>query len=84
MLILESRVLQMNKKDVEMLQAMRAKHIISRIGIDHAFADEEPNLWIPDQILGAYEDSLCGNMHKTRKEQWEKIKEDTKILEATI
>lgn len=83
-MILESRVLQMNKKDVEMLQAMRAKHVISRIGIDHAFADEKPNLWIPDQILGAYGDSLCGNMHKTWKEQWEKIKEDTKILEATI
>lgn len=63
---------------------MRAKHIISRIGIDHAFADEEPSLWIPDQILGAYGDSLCGNMHKTWREQWEKIKEDTKKLEATI
>lgn len=83
-LVLESRVLQMNAKDVDMLQAMRAKQAVSSIGIDHAHASEEPSLWIPDQILGAYGDALCGDVREIWREPWKEILKSVTVLEAKV
>lgn len=81
---LESRVLQLNSKDIELLDALRSKHAISAIGVDHAYADEEMSLWVPDIILGAYGDSLCGNSREIWQRPWEAILPNLTILEAAI
>ena len=82
-LILESRVLQLDGKDIDMLQAMRARKFIESIAVDHAHASEEPRLWVPDQVLGAYGDWLCDERESKKwGDPWEKILKDLKVLET--
>ena len=72
-LVLESRVLQLNDKDVDMLQAMRRKKQVSSLALRHAHASNEPRLWVADQILGAYGDWLCGKEMGKWEESWADI-----------
>lgn len=84
-LVLESRDDEKNKKDRDLLFAMRRKGQIESIDIIHRRAENEPLLWIPDQILGAYGDVLCGNPgSKTWLEQWKKTCERIEVLEVAI
>ena len=46
-------------RDVEAAERMRAVGAISSIRVEHA-GTEEHGLWLPDQMLGAYGDALCG------------------------
>ena len=81
-LVLESRILQLNSKDIDMLDALRVRHAVSRIGIEHAHADEEPSLWVPDQILGAFGDDLCGDVRDTWRQPWEEIRPSLTVLQS--
>ena len=83
-LVLESRVLQLDAKDIDMLDALRVKHAVSRIGIEHAHANEEPSLWVPDQILGAFGDSLCGNVRDAWRQPWEAIRPNLTVLQSKM
>lgn len=46
-------------RDVEAAERMRSIGTISSIRVEHA-GTEEHGLWLPDQMLGAYGDALCG------------------------
>ncbi len=84
-LVLESRVLQLNGKDIDMIQAMRARKFVESISIDHAHASDEPRLWVPDQILGAYGDWLCNEKaSEDWGECWEEIFSKLTVLEARM
>lgn len=50
---LENRPRQLNRKDVDTVDACRAKKQISHIAVRHAFPSEEPALWIADAVAGA-------------------------------
>lgn len=83
-LILESRVLKLNDKDIEMLDAMRAKRVVSGIELRHVHASDEPKLWVPDQVLGAYGDCLCGDGRDAWRQSWEKILPSITVLQARM
>lgn len=83
LLTLESRVLQMDRKDIDMLQALKSKGAVPEMRLSHAHASDEPRLWVVDQILGAYGDWLCDD-EAPRKwgDAWDEILGKLTVLEA--
>lgn len=83
LLTLESRVLQMDRKDIDMLQALKSKGVVPDMRLRHAHASDEPRLWVVDQILGAYGDWLCNDdaPHKWGN-AWEEILSRLTVLET--
>lgn len=83
LLTLESRVLQMDRKDIDMLQALKSKGAVPDMRLSHAHASDEPRLWVVDQVLGAYGDWLCDD-DAPRKwgNAWEEILGRLTVLET--
>ena len=51
---LEERTLTLNKKDLFMVHAWRARHVIGHgLRVDHGDPTKEPLLWLPDIVAGA-------------------------------
>lgn len=51
---LENRTPSLNKKDIEMVAALRSKKMLpASVFVNLALPSEEPMLWIPDAIAGA-------------------------------
>ena len=85
MLVLESRVLKLDGKDIDMLQAMRARKFVGSINVSHEHASDEPRLWIPDQILGAYGDWLVDAAAGDRwGAAWNDILSSLTVLETSL
>ena len=83
LLTLESRVLQMDRRDIDMLQALKSKGAVSNMTLQHAHASGEPRLWVVDQVLGAYGDWLCDNAASLKwGAAWEEILDMLTVLEA--
>lgn len=61
-LVLESRTLPQDQRDLEHLAQMRTRHLVRTIRMDHIRGSAEPCLWIPDQVLGAYGDTKTGKL----------------------
>lgn len=57
--VIESRDRKADLRDVETAEHLRRQGAISTIRISHA-GSEEHGLWLPDQVLGAYGEALCG------------------------
>ena len=84
-LVLESRMLKLNEKDIEMLHALRVQNIVSNIRIEHAHASEQEQLLVPDQILGAYGDYLNSSDESAKWGQsWETVLSKLTIMETGI
>ena len=56
---MESRGRKPDRRDISLINAMRSSGRTS-MDVIHLLADSDPLLWIPDQVLGAYGDMLCG------------------------
>ena len=56
---MESRGRILDRMDADLVNAMRAKMHLD-LQITHVVGREEPLVWLPDQVLGAYGDMLCG------------------------
>ncbi|WP_162933756.1 hypothetical protein [Actinomyces lilanjuaniae] len=60
-LVLEHRQRKQDDKDQATVAIARQSGMIStRFSLQHAYGDEEPHLWVPDQVLGAYGDARTG------------------------
>lgn len=86
LLNLESRWHQEDKADLDMVFALQNRRLISSIRIRHVRSDEqEPRLWMPDQVLGAVGDILCGTGHPSAwAKPWKKVDEHVEILLAPL
>ncbi len=58
--VFESRGPADDKRDMKMLDAMRAKKRVQGIRFDHVLGTSEPLLWVPDAVLGATESARLG------------------------
>lgn len=58
-LVLEARDSRLDLRDVQLVNAMKSKQKGLAFSIHHRRGFEDPRLWVPDQILGAYGDQLC-------------------------
>ncbi|KAB8288519.1 hypothetical protein [Bifidobacterium avesanii] len=57
MLTLESRTPIQDKRDRQYVAYLHTNHTLHAIKLSHAIGADEPCLWLPDQILGAYGDT---------------------------
>ena len=51
--VLESRTDSLDKRDREMAVNLTRKGWLSNVTVAHQRGEDEPRLWIPDQIIGA-------------------------------
>lgn len=84
-LVLESRLLTLDRKDVEMLDVLRSKGAVTGVRVEHRHADEMPELWIPDQIPGAYGDIACSSEGAEKwRALWEKIADGVTVRNVSL
>ena len=85
-LVLESRWKQEDQFDVDMVAALRSRKMIGKIWVEHVRPDAgEPRLWVPDQVLGAVGDVLCGFTDNWMRESaWDEIDNRITLLMETV
>ena len=84
-LVLESRKDDLDKRDRDCLLYLRRSKAISTIEMEHVPGEDDPRLWLPDQILGAYGDVLSETGHfKKWIENWEPVSDDVEVIEIGL
>ncbi len=83
---LESRWVQEDQFDIDMVRALRSRRVIRDIRVDHVSSDErDARLWMPDQVLGAVGDILCGAADTAAwSRSWDEIDPHVSILLAPL
>ncbi|MBQ9001466.1 MAG: hypothetical protein IJ087_06400 [Eggerthellaceae bacterium] len=77
-LVLESRKPTADKLDIDFVKYAKGSKIIKSIEVVHESGEDEPRLWIADQVLGAMGDYL------TRTGGWEYWKDDWEAIGDSI
>ena len=77
-LVLESRKPTADKLDIDYVKYAKGSKIVRSIEVVHASGEDEPRLWIADQVLGAMGDYL------TRTGGWEYWRDDWEALGAGV
>ena len=57
--VLKSRGAALDKRDVKLLDGLKGSKMVSSIRLEHVRGQDEPRLWVADQILGAFGDSCA-------------------------
>lgn len=70
-LVLESRGTADDKRDIRFVDSLRSSKLVTDLRIEHVRGSDEPRLWLPDQVLGAYGDYLCDEVPSG---DWEKAR----------
>ena len=55
--VLEGRGRALDRRDVKLLDGLKGSKMVSGIRLEHVRGQDEPRLWVADQVLGAYGDS---------------------------
>ncbi len=61
-LILERRERSQDEKDEAQWATLTRSGAIRSLRLSHVHGGDEPRLWVPDQVLGAYGDALSGDV----------------------
>ena len=73
-----------DERDVETAKRLRTASAISAIRVEHA-GTEEHGLWLPDQVLGAYGDALCGTREsRSWATDWERACRSVDVIEVGL
>ena len=73
-----------NVRDVEAAERMRTASVISSIRVEHA-GIEEHGLWLPDQMLGAYWNAICGTRGSSAwANEWETVRASVDVIGISI
>ena len=82
---MESRFPSADAKDVSLYRSLKRKGAIEAIGIDFANPATEHRLWIPDQILGAYSDTVTGlPSSSTWEEEWRALESAIMVVNIDL
>ena len=83
---LESRWKQEDQADIDMVFALQNRKIVRDIKITHVSSQTpDPRLWMPDQILGAVGDILCGTGNPREwADAWKEVDKHVSILLAPL
>ena len=60
-LVLERRERSQDEKDEAQWAALTRSGALRSLTLSHVHGPDEPRLWVPDQVLGAYGDALTGD-----------------------
>ena len=84
-LILETRDDALDRRDIDFVKNAKASMRIGSLSVAHADATSYPQLWIPDQLIGAMGDTLThtGNWNRWKNE-WAKTKTKVETIEVKL
>lgn len=60
-LVMERRTQVQDDIDRAQWDVLRRSNVISGLALSHVYGSDEPRLWVPDQVIGAYGDHLAGD-----------------------
>ena len=84
-LVMESRFPSADSKDVSLYRSLKRKGAIETIGIDFENPTSEHRLWIPDQILGAYSDTVAGlPSSNTWEQEWRALESAVTVVQINL
>lgn len=83
-LVLESRNDTHDKRDRELLVSMRRKGEALNFDLEHVPGKDEPLLWVPDQILGAYGEVITRGANRKWENSWEGIEQTLDVREVPM
>ncbi|MBR3327835.1 MAG: hypothetical protein IKG22_10995 [Atopobiaceae bacterium] len=79
-LVLEGRDSALNKRDIQLVDALKSRGQRTKLVVQHKEGSEEPRLWVPDQVLGAYGDQLClDRLDTSWLDAWRTLEEHTRL-----
>lgn len=86
LLNLESRWRQEDKADLDLVFALQNRRLIRDIRVRHVDSGTgDPRLWMPDQVLGAVGDILCGTGNPSAwSRAWERVDGHIDMLLAPL
>ena len=75
----------LDKRDRDCLLHLRRSKAVSTIEMEHVPGEDDPRLWLPDQILGAYGDAISetGHFKKWIKNR-ESVSGDVEVIEIGL
>lgn len=84
-LVLETRDDDLDQRDIDFVKGAKASMRIGSLTVVHANAATCPQLWIPDQLIGAMGDTLThvGNWDRWQTE-WAKAKAKVEAIEVKL
>ena len=84
-LVLESRDAPLDKKDGDFSAHLHRCHAIANIRILHARGSENPRLYVPDLLLGAYGDAFCSDGRRDKSlERWSLVARSVELREIRL
>ena len=81
-LVLESRNDTHDKRDRELLVSMRRKGEALNFDLEHVPGKDEPLLWVPDQILGAYGEVITKGASRKWEDSWRRVERTLDVREV--
>ena len=79
-LVLEARDSRLDLRDVQLVDTIKSKQKGLSFSIHHVRGSEDPRLWVPDQVLGAYGDQLClTELSDDWLEAWQQLEPRTRF-----
>lgn len=84
LLTLESRGTINDRRDVEMLLAMRRSCSVGRIDICHRRGEEDTGLWVPDQVLGAYAENRLMPEASDQSDSWKQLEKSIHTIRVEL
>ena len=82
-LVLECRNDTHDKRDRELLVSMRRKGEALDFDLEHVPGKDEPLLWVPDQILGAYGEVITKGANGKWEGSWKSIERSLDVREVS-
>ena len=82
-LVLESRNAAHNNRDKELVVGMQRRGEAAGLVLAHSSGIEEPLLWVPDQILGAYGEVALSGPGRRWQNTWEELEKGLEIFEVS-
>lgn len=84
-LVLEARGGKPDLRDVLLIDSMRSKGLGADFRLTHSRGAEDPRLWVPDQVLGAFGDRLCGAAHEVPSDAaWRTLEADMRVEKVQL
>ena len=81
-LVLESRNDTHDKRDRELLVSMRRRGEALDFDLEHVPGKDEPLLWVPDQILGAYGEVITKGASRKWEDSWRRVERTLDVREV--
>lgn len=79
-LVLEARGPALDKRDIQLVDTLKSRGYARNLTVRHRNGADDPRLWVPDQVLGAFGDRLCAQDFDSEwEEAWHDLERVTRF-----